>query len=320
MDNTKTSVATPKKSSFKIWIQGARPKTLPAAIAPVILGTTLALTQVLGIRNANGECVVLRHQLIFSFFILALIVGVALQIGVNYANDYSDGIKGSDANRVGPTRLVASGLATAKAVKRAAFISFGIAGVSGLILSINAKSMNLIYIGAIAIAAAWFYTGGKKPYGYQGFGEISVFLFFGLVATVGSYYIQTHNVTIQSYLCGAAMGFFAVSILLVNNLRDLDSDKLVGKNTLAVRLGDVRTRTLLVVFITMPYVIAILLVPTTPLVLLTFISLVLYYISVNMILTGATGKELVKVLTLFGLQQLSFAVLAALAFIVKGLS
>ena len=206
------------------WILGARPRTLPAAIAPVVVAVAIAYPT-------------------FNFInaILALIVGLALQIAVNYANDYSDGVKGTDAERVGPTRLVASGLASAAEVKQAAITAFGIGGVAGLYLSIR-TSYWLIAIGTAAIIAAWRYTGGKNPYGYRGLGEVYVFIFFGLVATIGTYYGQTGQVNIEVVMAAISNGAVACALLAVNNIRDIDGDTKVGKRTLAVRLGDTRAR------------------------------------------------------------------------------
>ncbi|MSY10516.1 MAG: 1,4-dihydroxy-2-naphthoate polyprenyltransferase, partial [Actinobacteria bacterium] len=213
-------------SSLTTWITGARPRTLPAAIAPVLVATALAQS------NAN----ILRA-------LLALLVSLALQVAVNYSNDYSDGVRGTDADRIGPTRLVASGLASASAVKKAAIYSFLVAAIAGLSLA-WLTSWWLLLIGAAAVFAAWTYTGGKKPYGYSGLGEISVFVFFGLVATVGSYYVQTETITLHSFIVAIPMGSLSCAILAANNIRDRAKDETVGKHTLAVRLGDRRSRIL----------------------------------------------------------------------------
>lgn len=205
------------------WIIGARVKTLPAAISPVLVGTALA------------------EEVNWVNALLALLVSLSLQISVNFANDYSDGIKGTDTNRVGPIRLVGSGIASANSVKQAMFISFSIAAISGLILALQ-TSYWLILVGAISILAAWGYTGGKKPYGYLGFGEISVFIFFGLVATVGSYYVQSNQISARAVLLSIPIGALACAILVMNNLRDLPLDKQAGKRTFAVRIGDTKTR------------------------------------------------------------------------------
>ena len=206
------------------WVLGARPRTLPAAITPVIVAVAIAYPT-LDLLNA----------------LLALIVGLSLQIAVNYANDYSDGIKGSDANRIGPIRLVASGIAGASQVKRAAFIAFGFAAFAGLYLSFR-TSYWLIAIGAAAIIAAWRYTGGENPYGYRGLGEIYVFIFFGLVATLGTYFGQTGEITIEATMAAISNGAIACALLAVNNIRDIEGDSQVNKRTLAVRLGDTRAR------------------------------------------------------------------------------
>ncbi len=211
------------------WIDGARPRTLPAAVAPVLVGTAIA--------EFEGS---------FRPFIalLALVVSLALQIGVNYANDYSDGIRGTDENRIGPVRLVGQKLATPQVVKRAAIIAFGVSALAGLGMVLLSQVWLLIPIGLAAIASAWFYTGGSKPYGYAGYGELFVFVFFGLVAVAGTSASQTGQVTILALLGGVACGAFSTSILVANNLRDIPTDKLTGKRTLAVRLGDAKTREL----------------------------------------------------------------------------
>lgn len=211
------------------WIDGARPRTLPAAVAPVLVGTAIA--------EFEGS---------FRPFIalLALVVSLALQIGVNYANDYSDGIRGTDENRIGPVRLVGQKLATPQVVKRAAIIAFGVSALAGLGMVLLSQVWLLIPIGLAAIASAWFYTGGSKPYGYAGYGELFVFVFFGLVAVAGTSASQTGQVTILALLGGVACGAFSTAILVANNLRDIPTDKLTGKRTLAVRLGDAKTREL----------------------------------------------------------------------------
>ena len=279
------------------WILGARPRTLPAAIAPVVVASTLAGSDFNWFRAA-----------------LALKVGVWLQIGVNYANDYSDGVKGTDENRVGPTRLVASGLASAKAVKNAAFISFAIASVAGLWLSLLTSPL-LILIGILAIAAAWGYTGGKNPYGYSGLGEVSVFTFFGLVATMGTYYVQTESVTALSFIVAIPMGALSCAILAVNNIRDRAQDELVGKRTLAVRLGDRRARHLYVSLLVLAHVAALAtLIPTAMLTLL--VAPMSFSIS-KLVLSGVSGKELIPALGRTGKLQLIFAILFAVALAIQ---
>ncbi|MEY4174892.1 MAG: 1,4-dihydroxy-2-naphthoate octaprenyltransferase, partial [Actinomycetota bacterium] len=213
-------------SGMNKWIVGARPRTLPAAVVPVALGAAAAV--------GEGHPVWWRA-------LLALVVSLALQVGVNYANDYSDGVRGTDDQRVGPVRLVASGLASAGAVKRAALLAFGVAAVAGLVLA-AVTSWWLLAVGAAAILAGWFYTGGPKPYGYLGLGEVFVFVFFGLVATVGTTYVVSERVNTVAWLAGCVAGCLACALLVVNNLRDIPTDREVGKRTLAVRLGDRATR------------------------------------------------------------------------------
>jgi 1,4-dihydroxy-2-naphthoate octaprenyltransferase len=279
------------------WILGARPPTLSAAIAPVLIASALAGSEFNWFRAA-----------------LALKVAVWLQIGVNYANDYSDGVKGTDENRVGPTRLVASGLASAKAVKNAAFISLSLASIAGLWLSLLTSPL-LILIGMLAIAAAWGYTGGKNPYGYSGLGEVSVFTFFGLVATMGTYYAQTEKITALSFIVALPMGALACAILEINNIRDRAQDELVGKRTLAVRLGDTKARQVFVVLLLLAHVAAIMtLIPTATLTLL--LAPMSYSIS-KLVLSGVTGRDLIPVLGRTGKLQLMFAIVFALALAIQ---
>jgi 1,4-dihydroxy-2-naphthoate octaprenyltransferase len=279
------------------WILGARPRTLPAAIAPVVVASALAGSDFNWFRAA-----------------LALKVGVWLQIGVNYANDYSDGVKGTDENRIGPTRLVASGLASAKAVKKAAFISFAIASIAGVWLSLLTSPL-LILIGMLAIAAAWGYTGGKNPYGYSGLGEVSVFTFFGLVATMGTYYAQTEKITVLSFIVAIPMGALACAILAVNNIRDRAQDELVGKRTLAVRLGDAKARRGFVLLLVVAHVAAVAtLIPTA---LVTLLVTPMSYSISKLVLSGVTGKDLIPVLGRTGKLQLIFAMVFAIALAIQ---
>jgi len=259
------------------WILGARIKTLPAAIAPVIVGTSLA--DQIQVINA----------------LLALIVSLSLQIAVNYANDFSDGVRGTDTNRVGPTRLVASKLATASSVKNASFISFFVAIIAGTILAFN-TSVWLIAVGLISILAAWGYTGGKKPYGYLGFGELAVFIFFGIVATVGSYYVQVEQISSSALLLSIPMGSLSCAILVINNLRDLNQDKLVSKRTMAVKLGDANTRIFYLLLLVLAQVSAAAAASINNYALLTLLWLPLTYSAANQVLKGASGKELITIL------------------------
>ena len=279
------------------WVLGARPRTLPAAIAPVVVASALAGPDFNWFRAA-----------------LALKVGVWLQIGVNYANDYSDGVKGTDANRIGPTRLVASGLATAKSVKLAAYISFLIASIAGVWLALLTSPL-LIGVGILAIAAAWGYTGGKNPYGYRGLGELSVFVFFGLVATVGTYYAQTEKITILSFIVAIPMGALACAILAVNNIRDRAQDELVGKRTVAVRIGDLRARRSFVALLVLAHTAAI--ATFIPTALLTLLAAPLTFSISKVVLSGATGKDLIPVLGRTGKLQLLFATLFAIALAIQ---
>jgi 1,4-dihydroxy-2-naphthoate octaprenyltransferase len=280
------------------WIIGARIKTLPAAVAPVLIGTAYA-TQISWL-NAS----------------LAMLVALFLQIAVNYSNDYSDGIKGTDSNRAGPIRLVASGLATAKSVKQAAVISFVIAAIAGTILAINV-SYWLIVVGAISIWAAWGYTGGKKPYGYFGFGELSVFIFFGLVATVGSYYVQEQVINWQIIFLAIPVGAHSCAILAINNLRDLPQDALSGKRTMAVKLGDKNTRRFFVLLLATAQILAIGTSAITQLAFISTLCLPLTFLISKEVLAGAAGKELISVLTKTAKLQLLMAVLITTALIIQ---
>jgi 1,4-dihydroxy-2-naphthoate octaprenyltransferase len=279
------------------WVLGARPRTLPAAIAPVIVASALTGSDFNWLRAA-----------------LALKVGVWLQIGVNFANDYSDGVKGTDSNRIGPTRLVGSGMASARSVKNAAFISFAIASIAGVWLSLLTSPF-LILVGILAIAAAWGYTGGKNPYGYSGFGEISVFTFFGLVATMGTYYVQTEKITLLSFVAALPMGALACAILAINNIRDRAQDELVGKRTLAVRLGDLAARRTFVFLLVLAHVSAI--ATLIPPALLTLLIAPLSYSLAKTVLGGASGMDLIPVLGRTGKLQLIFAIVFALALAIQ---
>ena len=282
------------------WVAGARPRTLPAAIAPVVVGTALIHIDSKQISWLNA--------------LLALGVSLALQIGVNYSNDYSDGVRGTDENRVGPIRLVASGLASAAAVKNAAFLTFGLAAVLGLVLAAR-TSWWLVLVGAIAIVAAWTYTGGRKPYGYQGFGELSVFIFFGVVATMGSYFAQSEKITWQALLVSIPMGALACAILAINNLRDLPKDKLVGKKTLAVRVGDKNARYIFVGLLLLAHLAGAVAAVITPRTLITVALLPQTYLVVVTVLRGAQGADLIPLLGRVGKLQLYFALGLALALI-----
>lgn len=264
------------------WWQGARPRTLPAAVAPVLVGT--------GAAAAADSAVPVRA-------LLALGVALALQVGVNYANDYADGVRGTDADRVGPMRLVGSGAASADAVRRAAILALGTAGVMGLVLVALLGQWWLLGVGALAVAAAWGYTGGSRPYGYRGLGELAVFVFFGLVATVGTTYVQVLAVTLPSLLGGIAVGCLATAILVVNNLRDRPGDQSSGKLTLAVRLGDVRTRQLFLLLLAGAYAAAAAVaLAGFPRALLAWLSLPWAVRAAAPVQRGAAGPALVPAL------------------------
>jgi len=277
------------------WIIGARPRTLPAAIAPVLVATAYAGSNWEPIRALS-----------------ALLVSLSLQIGVNYANDYSDGIRGTDDSRIGPVRLTASGLASPKSVRAAALISFLFAALIGLTLA-AATSWWVILVGALAINAAWGYTGGAKPYGYVGLGEISVFIFFGIVATVGSYYVQTEELNLEIFMVAIPMGSLACAILAINNLRDRAQDEIVGKKTLAVRLGDSRARNLYIALLISAHLFALL--TFKPAVLLTLLAAPLTLKLARGVASGVSGAELIPYLAKTGKLQLVFAILFALGLI-----
>ena len=286
---------------MNIWIAGARPRTLPAAIAPVLIGTALI--------NIDGE------KINWANALLALGVGLLLQIAVNYSNDYSDGIRGTDEARVGPVRLVASGLKSAGAVKNAAIASYLLAALCGLFLSLRTSPL-LIIVGAIAIIAGWKYTGGKNPYGYSGFGEISVFVFFGLVATMGSYFAQSQEITWRALLLAIPMGALSCTILGLNNLRDRPKDQLVGKLTLAVRLGDAGARKFLIVLLFVAFGAAIGASVISPWALIVLATAPLYYRLIKGITGGASGSGLVPLLGKAGELQLLTALLMTFALMI----
>jgi 1,4-dihydroxy-2-naphthoate polyprenyltransferase len=281
-------VATPHQ-----WLEGARPRTLPAAVAPVLAGT--------------GAAALLDESRPWRA-LLALIVALALQVAVNYANDYSDGVRGTDADRVGPLRLVGSGAASPGAVKRAAFLAFAVAGVAGLVLA-ALTSWWLIALGLAAMLAAWGYTGGPRPYGYAGLGELFVFVFFGLVAVCGTTYVQVGRVTAVSLVCGVAVGMLACALLVANNLRDVPTDAGSGKRTLAVRIGVARTRQLYVGLVALPFLATVALaVAGHPWALVALAAFPLAVRAARPVLAGATGRDLIPVLQGTGRTELVFAI------------
>jgi 1,4-dihydroxy-2-naphthoate polyprenyltransferase len=274
------------------WLAGTRPRTLPAAIVPVLIGS--------GVAAGYDR---------FSWWraALALVVALALQVGVNFANDYSDGVRGSDEKRVGPVRLVAAGLAPARQVKAAAFGFFGVAGAAGLALA-AVTSWWLLAVGAGCIAAAWFYTGGPKPYGYHGLGEVFVFVCFGVVAVAGTAYVQMRELSWLALAASVPAGLLACALLMVNNLRDIRTDTVAGKRTLAVLLGDARSRMGYVLMLMAPFGIAVLLAFFRPLALLTVAALPLARIPVRSVRAGASGPALIKALGETGRLQLAFGI------------
>ncbi|RVX38051.1 1,4-dihydroxy-2-naphthoate prenyltransferase [Nonomuraea polychroma] len=276
------------------WIAGARPRTLPNAIVPVMVGT--------GVAIGEGGFVWWRA-------ILALLVALSLQIGVNYANDYSDGIRGTDDQRVGPMRLVGSRAATPREVLIAALGSFALAAVLGLVLVLVTQAWWVLLVGAAAIAAAWFYTGGKRPYGYRGLGELAVFVFFGIVPVVGTAYVQTEALSWAAFLASIPVGLLSCSMLVVNNLRDVGTDKQAGKRTLAVVLGAERTRTLYVVCQVVPFVVALAMVPITPWAALVLLAAPLAISPIRTVLSKAVGPALIAVLQQTGKLQMAYGLL-----------
>ena len=275
----------------QLWIAGARPRTLPAAIAPVVAGTGVA---------AFSDSVVWWKAL------LALGVSLALQIGVNYANDYSDGIKGTDTDRVGPLRLVGSGLVPARQVKIAALAFLALGGALGFALAAT-SSWWMLLVGAAAILAAWTYTGGPSPYGYRALGEVSVFVFFGLVAVLGTAYVQIERITWLSVAVGIGVGALACAILVANNLRDIPTDTESGKRTLAVLLGDQRTRGFYVLLIVIAVGSMIWAAIFTPWALLAMLGLPFLARANRVVASGAKGLALIPVLRDTGLAELVYA-------------
>ena len=278
------------------WLAGTRPRTLPAAVVPVLIGSGVAL----GYSR-------------FSWWraLLALVVALALQVGVNFANDYSDGVRGSDATRVGPVRLVAAGLARPRQVLSAAFASFSVAGAAGLALA-AVTAWWLVAAGVACIAAAWFYTGGPRPYGYHGLGEVFVFAFFGVVAVAGTAYVQMGRLSWLGLAASVPAGLLACALLIVNNLRDIHGDTLGGKRTLAVRLGDARSRTAYTLTILAPFCCAAVIAVYRPFTLLVAVTLPLVWPPVQSVRAGASGPALIRALGQTGRLQLAFGVAFAI--------
>lgn len=288
------------KRKISLWLEGARLRTLPLAVAPVAIGAGVAAS----VQSFN-----------LALTLLALAVALFLQIAVNYANDYSDGIRGSDNKRVGPLRLTASKSVRPEAVKRAAFGFFALAVLAGLAIVLVTQIWWLIGVGLIAIVAAWFYTGGKNPYGYAALGEVSVFIFFGLVATVGTAFIQIENFIANSLavtvsLVGAtAIGLFSSAVLMVNNIRDLDTDRHVSKNTLAVKVGRRAAKGIYFAMIWIPLILLAFVTMLYPATFFAFVSFFFVAPATLIVATGQTAKELILALKLTSFGALAYALL-----------
>lgn len=280
------------------WFEGARPRTLPNAVAPVLVGAGAA-AQV--------------DAFSWTLSLLALTVSLALIVGVNYANDYSDGVRGTDDDRVGPLRLVGSGAARPASVLSAALSSIVIAAIAGLTLIVLSRHWWLLAVGLVCVAGAWFYTGGKRPYGYAGFGEVAVFLFFGLVAVLGTVYVQADRVSWPAMGCAVAIGAFSSAVLLANNLRDIPTDTTAGKRTLAVKLGDRGTRTLYLALLAVPFVISMLIGLVVPPTMFAVAAALALIVPVRAIVSGSTGRALIPVLRDTGLGMLVWAAITAAA-------
>ncbi len=292
-------------TSLNNWYQGTRPKTLGAAIAPVLVGSSLAHYE---------------NSFNLTISLLALLVSVSIQIAVNFANDYSDGIKGTDNQRIGPVRLVGQNLASPQAVKNAAFLFFFIAAISGLIITILTKQWWFLLLGISAVIAAWTYTGGPKPYGYAGYGEIFVFIYFGLVAVLGTTYAQTLFFKPYFLIFAISIGLFAAAILVTNNLRDREKDLQNKKITLAVKLGDSKTRVLYAALLIIPFVLVCSMFFTNNSAIFTTVQIQLLALPVawqalKPVLAKVEGKELIAVLTKTGQTELFWALLVCIALV-----
>jgi 1,4-dihydroxy-2-naphthoate polyprenyltransferase len=286
-----------KKSKIKLWVEGARLRTLPLAVSPIAIG-------------AGAAASVQKFDLLLS--LLALAVALFLQIGVNYANDYSDGIRGTDDFRVGPLRLTGSKSVRPEAVKLAAFIFFGLAAVAGLVIVLITAQWWFIAVGAAAIIAAWFYTGGKSPYGYAGLGELAVFVFFGLVATYGTAFIQIRNFDMNALIGAIAVGLFAAAVLMVNNIRDIETDTLAKKKTLAVKVGKRPAKAIYFLMIWLPMLVLVPYSLIYPATFFTWAVLFLLIPATFIVVTAKSPKELILALKLTSFASLLYAVLFGL--------
>ncbi|MGA0117900.1 MAG: 1,4-dihydroxy-2-naphthoate polyprenyltransferase [Ilumatobacteraceae bacterium] len=284
-----TSSDNSSSLGWKKWVMGSRPRTLPAAVVPVAVG---------------AACASVAQQPAWWRGGLALVVSLALQVGVNYANDYSDGVRGTDNDRVGPLRLVGSGVASARAVKRAAFMCFGVAAIAGLILAL-VTTLWLLVVGVAAIIAAWTYTGGPRPYGYAGLGEVFVFLFFGVVATIGTEFVIAEDFSVTGAVASVAVGSIACALLVINNLRDISGDTVVGKKTLAVKMGDVLTRKFFAALIFLAFVAVVVTSFTAgPFAILGLVGVIALRPAIDAVSRGAKGRDLIPVLGIVGKGQL----------------
>lgn len=273
------------------WIGAARLRTLPLAVTPVLIGT--------------GAALLVEPRLHWVIALACLVVAVALQIGVNYANDYSDGIRGTDDHRVGPARLTASRKAAPRTVLLVALVFFALAAIAGLAVVIRTQHWWMLLIGAAAIIAAWFYTGGKRPYGYAGLGELFVFVFFGLVATIGTTFVQVGIVPQEAWFGAVAAGMLACAVLLANNLRDIDQDRVAGKRTLTVRIGKRATQVLYTVLVLLPFGIAVVLALVYPIAWLTLLALIPAAAAILIVWTYRLPRELVVALALTSLTSIA---------------
>ena len=291
--------ASPSLSPTRVWWSAVRPATLAASVAPVLTGTAIAV-HFGGVRWAAG----------FG----ALIVALAIQLGVNFANDYSDFVRGADTNRVGPVRAASSGVIPPEHVRMAATAAFGVAALAGVLLSV-AIDLRLLLVGAACLLAGWLYTGGPRPYGYLGLGEVFVFIFFGLVATIGTVYVETNRVTGLSVLLGCAMGCLATAILVLNNLRDIDTDAAAGKRTLATRIGRDKTRILLLILVTVAFAVPVVVFVTNQAgatVLLILLAIPIAAVPVRIGLASTAAPDLVRALKRMAVAQLAYALLFTL--------
>lgn len=287
--------------TWKDWVGGARIRTLPLAVAPVAAGAGIA-------KMLQGFSLTLT--------LLALAVAVFLQIGVNFANDYSDGIRGTDEFRKGPARLTASGLVNPKKVLATALSFFGLAAIAGIVAVVLSGRYWFLALGAVAILAAWFYTGGKKPYGYAGLGELFVFIFFGLVATVGTVWLQTDIIASEPWWAGTGVGLFAVAVLIANNTRDIETDTLAGKKTLSVRMGEKRSKVFYTVSVLLPFVVPAVYGLFHPYLIYTWLVLLIVIPAIAIMIWGKTAKEQIIVLALTSYAGLAYGIALGYGFAV----